>query len=409
MPKDRTGTNSHPPILFSKQWTSWALAVFVLTALIFCVVLSLASGVDVTYQPNTIGFGLVALSGALILKRQPLNRVGVALYVTGIVYVLSELFYVYSMLALVKHPGILPFGDITSWLASFFWMLGYTPTIAVFLLFPNGRPLSRRWWWLLALCALITLPLILLNAILLWPYRGLPIVQSNVDLTTIPTVGAVIRKELTYSQPILTLLLIGSVIGLFIRFRKARGIEQQQLKWILFACATVPLSTVLTVPFANNGNPLVVTAMQLINFLSVLSFPVAFAVSVTRYRLYDIDVIIRRTLVYSLLTITLAGLYFGSVLVLQEIFVAISGQRSPVSIVLSTLLIAALFSTLRRRIQRIIDRRFYRSQYNAAKMLESFGALQRESVELEQLQGRLVEIVDIALQPETVTLILMKK
>jgi hypothetical protein len=143
---------------------------------------------------------------------------------------------------------------------------------------------------------------------------------------------------------------------------------------------------------------------ELFLIASLTGLPVAISIAILRYRLYDIDIIINRTLVYGLLSAALALLYFGIVAVLQTLFVGLTGQESPLAVVVSTLLIAALFNPLRRRLQDFIDRRFYRKKYDAQRTLEAFGERMRDEVDVDQLQGVLLSAVEDAFQPEQVRL-----
>jgi uncharacterized integral membrane protein len=188
------------------------------------------------------------------------------------------------------------------------------------------------------------------------------------------------------------------LMSLVIRFRRAVGIERQQYKWFVFAATLILLISIFT---GISENSFVV---QLLFMISILLVPLAVTVAVLRYRLYDIDLIIRRTLQYALLTGLLALFYFGSVVVLQSLAEDLTGEQSPLVIVLSTLAIAALFSPLRVRIQDFIDRRFYRNKYDAEKALAQFADAARDEVDVDQLTAALVNVVEETVQPEKVSL-----
>jgi hypothetical protein len=189
------------------------------------------------------------------------------------------------------------------------------------------------------------------------------------------------------------------VISLFVRFRRARGDERQQIKW--FASAAALTLAWIIVAEEQSGE-----IVALWGLLVIASIPVATGMAILRYRLYDIDRIINRTLVYGVLTGILALVYFGGVATSEAIFRALTGQEQQpqIAVVVSTLVIAALFTPLRRRIQRFIDRRFYRRKYDASKTLEDFSAQLRDETDLEALSNDLVGVVRETMQPAYVSL-----
>jgi hypothetical protein len=188
------------------------------------------------------------------------------------------------------------------------------------------------------------------------------------------------------------------VISLFIRFRRARGEQRQQIKWFAYAAALTLFWIFLLegIPDSNQTFEAVTAALGL---LVAPTIPVAAGIAILRYRLYDIDLIINRTLVYATLTATLASVYVGGVVTLQLVFRALSGQGSQLAVVASTLAIAALFQPLRRLLQGFIDRRFYRQKYDARKTLEAFSAKLRDETDLDRLGDELVGAVCDTMQP----------
>jgi hypothetical protein len=198
--------------------------------------------------------------------------------------------------------------------------------------------------------------------------------------------------------PMLLVAGLGAVISLFVRFRRARGDERQQIKW--FASAAALTLAWIIVAEEQSGE-----IVALWGLLVIASIPVATGMAILRYRLYDIDRIINRTLVYGVLTGILALVYFGGVATSEAIFRALTGQEQQpqIAVVVSTLVIAALFTPLRRRIQRFIDRRFFRRKYDARKTLEAFSAQLRDETDLEALSNDLVGVVRETMQPTHVS------
>jgi hypothetical protein len=195
--------------------------------------------------------------------------------------------------------------------------------------------------------------------------------------------------------------------SMFVRLRRAEGVERQQIKWFAYAAAVFVLSLSLYMGEATYklvSAPWFTWVGWALTLASLLGTSVAVGVAVLKYRLYEIDTLINRTLVYGALTAILAALYFGGIAVLQRVFVALTGQKSTLAVVASTLLIAALFQPLRRRIQGFIDRRFYRSKYDARKTLEAFSAKLRDETDLDALSDDLVGVVRETMQPDHVSL-----
>jgi len=206
------------------------------------------------------------------------------------------------------------------------------------------------------------------------------------------------------------LLLVGglaSAISLLVRYRRSRGDERRQLKWLAYAAVVVVLAAAVSLTVevvASDSDVAIIQVMQLTLSASLSLVPIAAGIAILKYRLYDIDVIINRTLVYGSLSAMLALIYVGSVIGMQAVVRALTGQESTLAVVASTLLIAALFNPLRRRIQGFIDRRFYRRRYDAAKTLEAFSAKLRDETDLDALNVELVGVVRSTMQPAHVSL-----
>ena len=340
------------------------------------------------YAAYMTGFAVVTVAvywllGGLILWRQGATWIGLSVSLVLLVIpitLISDSGNVYESIPGLLIPGV------------FLSALGRITILLFIYLFPNGRLYPR--WAIIPLGAgfLITAISSVLEITGLGFYSP---VQVSLLLATF-AVG----------------FLLGVIFQILRYVRFSTPIERQQTKWVLLGFIILIISVPVWILFFGGGldippgGPRLLGSLGgwLINMLLVAALPVTISIAILRYRLWDIDVIIRRTLVYGSLTITLALVYFGSVVLLQGLFEAISGQRSAVSVVISTLVIAALFNPLRRRIQNDIDRRFFRQKYDAEKVVAAFSAGLREEVDLEDLQAQIVAAVQETLQSEQVSL-----
>jgi hypothetical protein len=201
------------------------------------------------------------------------------------------------------------------------------------------------------------------------------------------------------------LLHVAVAFSVFARLRRAVGVERQQIKWFAYAAAIFAMAILLNVVTLAIDVPRWIEGANLVIFpLAGTTVPIALGIAILRYHLYDIDLLINRTLVYGSLTATLIATYFGGIVVLQRLFVVLTGERSTLAVVASTLLIAALFNPLRRRTQSFVDRRFYRRKYDAAKTLAAFSARLRDETDLDALSDNMVGVAAATVQPEHASL-----
>jgi hypothetical protein len=215
------------------------------------------------------------------------------------------------------------------------------------------------------------------------------------------TLGVVVEVLALLGALALNLSVLASGISLILRLRQARGVERQQLKWFVYAASLMGGGFAASFLFSSD------LANSIVWFLGILGFmvlPVTTGIAILKYRLYDIDLLINRTLVYGTLTALLVLVYLGGVVSLQYVFRALTGQESTLAVVASTLAIAALFSPLRRRVQAFVDRRFYRRKYDAAKTLAAFGSRLREETDLDALREDVVRVAKNTMQPAHVFL-----
>jgi hypothetical protein len=305
----------------------------------------------------------------------------------------------YSYYGLVAYPGSLPGAEIVAyWETAQFSRFTLVTVTLLFLWFPTGRALSSRWGSLAWIAAGAALAHAILAALRPGPLLELSAFVNPMGIDEMA--WSALNPVLVATELVVALCLLGAAASLIIRLRLARGDERQQIKWFTYAAALFP-SAFLVVVF---GGPVLLPVGLALQFLTITGFVLATAIAIFKYRLYDIDVIINRTLVYGSLSGALAIVYLLSVLVLQNLVSSLTGQRSPVAIVVSTLLVVAVFHPLRRRIQGFIDRRFYRRKYRADQLLARFGSVLRDEVESEEVIGSLFEVVSQTVQPESLSL-----
>jgi len=334
--------------------------------------------------------------GAIVASRQPRNAIGWLFCGIGLVVSLNSFTGSYAGFRLAggSAPGSL--AETAAWFSSWSWTLWiYVPTTFLLLLFPDGRLPSPRWRPVAWCAALGVISFVAGYALEPGPLEEFPRITNpyGVDspiLDAVAIAGAIPAGA----------SMLASAVSLIVRMRRAGRVERQQIKWLAYGGAVVVgavfVGGVISVWIEEVGISLII--------IGLLGLPIFTGIAILRSRLYDIDIVINRTLVYATLTATLALLYFGGVTALQRLLSPVMGEGNGLAVVASTLLIAALFNPLRRRIQAFIDRRFYRSKYDARKTLESFSARLRDETDLEALRGDLEGVVRETMQPAHVSL-----
>jgi hypothetical protein len=345
--------------------------------------------------------------GAFVASRRPGNPIGWIFCAEGLPLSIAVSASAYATYALYASPGPLPGVEYAAWLAG--WLPLPTLFLAatlLFLLFPDGRVLSPEWNFVAGV-ALIGCVMAAVGEAL-----GRPEAISTDYGTTIANpvaigggVGNFLRTLGGIGLLLLAISCLAAITSSFARWVWARGQERQQLKWFAYAAATM-IGGFLSAVTIGNTVEFMWDVGNLVGILGFAFLPIATAIAILKYRLYDIDRVINRTLVYGLLTAILAGVYFGGVTLTQALLRTLTDQQElpQLVIVASTLVIAALFTPLRRSIQSIIDRSFYRRKYDAAKTLEAFSKKLRDETDLEALRGDLVGVVTETMQPAHVSL-----
>jgi hypothetical protein len=374
--------------------TTVALLALALEAAACVLVVRDVAATGVALAGNTVAALLLGASfpvvGWLIASRRRENRIGWMLLAVGVVFALVTFSGAHAQDGLVAEPGSLPLADVTAWLSTLAWVPAWTLVMLLLLLYPDGRLPSRRWRPILWIAAASAVLMLVPNAIAEWPYRGLALLTG-----VSPSTPALDTASLLQVVGLL-LSLVVAVAGagaLVIRFRRSAGMERQQIKW--FASAAVVEVAML---FVMSGGLLPATFDSLVAIISAPLIPFAIGVAILRYRLYEIDRIISRTVSYAVVTGILALVFVGTILVSQTVLSRFLSGNS-VAVAASTLVAAALFQPLRRRVQSVVDRRFNRSRYDAEQTIAAFGARLRDEVDLDVLRADLLATVARSVDP----------
>jgi hypothetical protein len=383
-------------------WVAWSMLAMYLVGVGVGMPLMVANG-EFQRDPGgqaslLLAFTAFMVMGAVIVAHRPDNAIGWIFSAIGLLVGTGFFAWQYAEYAYITRGSPLPGAMLSAWYNSWWWFPTLIlATIVTVLVFPNGGLLSARWRPVAWLTAAITATILALTALAPTLDLGQRTKLSNpIGLAWIPN-----PEQSALGPVLLGLLLVctgAAVVSLVLRFRRSQGVERQQLKWftyagvLLFSWSMVDLVLPDVAPFT------------VLFGLTIALVPVAAGIAVLRYRLYDIDRLINRTLVYGLLTALLAGVYAGAVLVLGQVFGGFRAEPPTWAIAGVTLAVAALFQPARRRIQQVVDRRFNRRNYDAAKTIEAFSARLRDEVDLDALSAELLAVTNLTMQPTAASL-----
>ena len=377
------------PAAFWRAWSIWVVSVAAYVAVSGYTVIhplpaKLANDVGGTADGvvGAVFIGAFATVGALLAWKRPENPIGWLLSAVGLVFVVAG-----SGVFLVRFPRTL---TLANWLG-FLFLLGFGLCVFVVLLFPTGHLPSRRWrpvaWaagaglagWVLG-CAfaptLITVS---------------PSMRNPVGVTG--PAGDIFKLMAFVGTGLIAAAGLAAVLSLAFRYRRAQTVERAQLKWLVYAAAVIVVAFLATIPIASTN------LQNAIGIGAVALVPGAIGIAILRYRLYDIDRVISRTVAYAIVTGLLVGVYAGLVLLATQVF----RLHTPVAVAAATLAAAALFSPVRRRVQRAVDRRFNRARYDADKTVAAFAARLKDAVDLDAVRDDLASVVHHALEPAHVS------
>jgi hypothetical protein len=348
---------------------------------------------------NTLVAMVFSTIGAVVASRRPDHPMGWLFCVAGLVGAVRHLAAEYAIYALLVEPGAFPGGGAAAWFSSWLWVPHVGLMVFLGLLFPHGRLAGSRWqlfaWFVVVAVCVGTVAM----AFSPGPLSGFGPIENPFGIE-------VAGRYAIQAHALVWALALVTAASLLVRLHYATGVERQQLKWFAYVVTVAAIGGALA--YLGTPNAAGVLWVWWIGVVLVtagfLSLPIVMGIAILKYRLYDIDLIINRTLVYGTLTVALALVYFVSVILLEYVFRALTGVDSQIVVVVSTLAIAALFQPLRRNIQDFIDRRFYRRKYDAQEMLGEFSRKLRDETDLGALSSDLLVAVRQTIQPEHTSL-----
>jgi hypothetical protein len=351
----------------------------------------------------SLALATFAVVGALVASRQPGNAVGWLLIAVGMSWALDSALEGYAMYGLSLHPGSLPLAEYADALDDWLWRcsIGIMGTF-LFQLFPDGRPLTPRWRVLTWASAAALLLAVGAAALAPGTLRDSAVPEPNPlgvsGLGWLSDLAAVALTALLICIPL-------SAVSLLLRYRRSQGITRLQLKWLVSAVTAIVLfyAAVITISGGDNA-PWWLVVLQDLTVISFCLIPLSIGAAILRYRLFDIDMIVRRTVIYAVLIASLALMYAAAITALGWIGRTVTGQSGTTAVTLSTLLVAVSFQPLRSRIQVAVDRRFYRRRYDASAAAAMFAGQLRSQIDLDALDAELIAAINRTVQPSHVTL-----
>jgi hypothetical protein len=381
-------------------WSLWALGILCIAAMVWLeYLLDRAGRPDLTLLRSSDAVAyLVAVEsattvGALLASRRPRHPVGWLLLGLGLSVVASGVATGYASYGLSARPGSLPAANFAALYTSVSVNIAAACLGFVLLLTPTGSPPTPRWRWWARVAAVASLVAVLSTLLLPIepPYQSVP---NPLAVSALAGPLGVVNAAAFVLTGLAIPVAAGSLVQ---RFRRARGVERLQLRWLALAAGLAVVAVLVLAALVPTGNEI---ALGWVTAVGVAILPLATGAAILRYRLYDLDRIISRTVGYGLLTLLLGGAYAGLVLGLGQVL----GRGSSLAVAVATLAVAAAFQPARRRVQDLVDRRFNRRRYDAARTIAGFSARLRQQVDLDTLTAELLGVVQQTMQPTRASL-----